>query len=176
MEVYEPREDSELLKKWVEIHADGSVLDMGTGSGIQALAAVDKADKVLAVDLNEKAVEVVEEKAQEHDNLEVKKSDLFKEIYDKFDTIIFNPPYLPKDEDIEDESIYGGEKGYELIESFLEQAKGHLAEGGKILLLFSSLSGKNKIDEIAEREGYTWQVLDTKKMNFETIYVYKLWQ
>ena len=50
--VYLPREDSHLLKKWVEKLANGTVLDIGTGSGIQAIAAAKKADKVIAVDLN----------------------------------------------------------------------------------------------------------------------------
>src|SRR3989338_7359534 len=39
--IYEPREDSDLLKKWVLKLVSGRVLDMGTGSGVQALAALE---------------------------------------------------------------------------------------------------------------------------------------
>ena len=37
--MYEPREDSEFLAGFVKEYARGSVLDMGTGSGIQAKTA-----------------------------------------------------------------------------------------------------------------------------------------
>ncbi len=39
MQLYEPREDSELLAKHVNEHAKGICLDVGTGSGIQAVEA-----------------------------------------------------------------------------------------------------------------------------------------
>ena len=40
--VYLPREDSYLLKKWVEKLVSGDVLDMGTCTGIQAFTAASK--------------------------------------------------------------------------------------------------------------------------------------
>lgn len=39
MNQYEPREDSKLLERYVRKYAKGSVLDIGTGSGIQAISA-----------------------------------------------------------------------------------------------------------------------------------------
>ena len=50
--VYEPNEDSYLLVEFVKRFAKGKVLDMGTGSGIQAMAAAESknTDSVLAVD------------------------------------------------------------------------------------------------------------------------------
>ena len=56
--IYEPAEDSFLLQKYVKKYAKGKVLDMGTGSGIQAEAAKD----VLAVDVNPECVEYVKKK------------------------------------------------------------------------------------------------------------------
>ncbi|MBE0633024.1 methyltransferase, partial [Candidatus Bathyarchaeota archaeon] len=38
-EVYKPGEDSYLLQRYVEKLVGGTVLDMGTGSGIQAVSA-----------------------------------------------------------------------------------------------------------------------------------------
>ena len=43
MEVYEPSEDSYLLEKYVKEFSKGLVLDIGTGTGIQAKAAFKKA-------------------------------------------------------------------------------------------------------------------------------------
>jgi len=56
--MYEPREDSVLLSKYVEKYAKGIVLDMGTGSGIQAEKAAKnkKVVKVYAVDVDEEAI------------------------------------------------------------------------------------------------------------------------
>ena len=55
--IYEPREDSFMLEKWVKMLSKGKVLDVGTGSGIQAIAALDKAESVIAIDIQEEVVE-----------------------------------------------------------------------------------------------------------------------
>jgi len=66
----------------------------------------------------------------------------------------------------------GGEKGHEIIEKFLRDAKPHLNKDGKILLLFSSLSGK--VIPLFKKFGYKSKKLSEKKLFFETIYVYLL--
>ena len=55
--IYEPREDSFLLQKYVKKYSKGRVLDMGTGSGIQALTALEKTKCVVAVDINEETLQ-----------------------------------------------------------------------------------------------------------------------
>jgi len=175
MVIYEPREDSYLLQKWVKMDAFGDVLDMGTGSGIQAMSALDKADSVLAVDIDDEVVESMKKKAEGIDKLEVKKSDLFRALHDKFDVIIFNPPYLPKDVELEDNTIYGGKEGYEILENFLVQAKNYLKDNGFILFLFSSLTNKPKVDRVLDVNKYSWLELDKKEIEFESLYVYRAW-
>ncbi|MBI4141354.1 50S ribosomal protein L11 methyltransferase, partial [Candidatus Woesearchaeota archaeon] len=56
--VYFPREDSVTLAHQVSEHAKGVVLDVGTGTGIQAVsaAASSKVKKVFAVDINPAAI------------------------------------------------------------------------------------------------------------------------
>ena len=138
--IYEPAEDSFLLKKQLKniIKSKMKVLDMGTGSGIQALEAHALGAEVLAADINPKCVEHVKKLG-----IEAIQSKLFENIKEKFDLIIFNPPYLPeeprepKDSQL---STTGGKKGNEILVKFLEQAKPHLSEKGKILIVFSSLT------------------------------------
>ena len=60
--IYERSEDSELLAKYVEEYAKGKVLDIGTGSGIQAEAALRFTKNVLAVDVDEESVNYVKKK------------------------------------------------------------------------------------------------------------------
>ncbi|MBN2454682.1 methyltransferase domain-containing protein, partial [Candidatus Woesearchaeota archaeon] len=59
---YTPREDSFLLAEAVKKEAFGDVLDMGTGSGIQAEAAKAKAKSVTASDISKEAVAAVRKK------------------------------------------------------------------------------------------------------------------
>ncbi len=167
--IYEPREDSFLLQRIVkqEVNPNDKVLDMGTGSGIQAITAAEISKDVTASDINPECINQL-------DNPKIKaiQSDLFKNIKDKFDLIIFNPPYLPKDPNEPEDSALtttGGEKGSEIIEEFLKQAKNYLTNNGRILLLFSSLSGN--IENIAKRENYNIKIITRQKFSFEEIYV-----
>ena len=165
--IYEPREDSYLLQKYVLKYAKGKVLDMGTGSGIQAETAMKKTKDVLAADINLEAVEYVKNK-----KINAVQSDLFSNINGKFDLIIFNPPYLSDDKKVKDIALDGGKKGYELLENFLKQAKNYLNKNGKILILFSSLTKKNKVDKILKENRYIFECLETKRIFFEELYVY----
>lgn len=168
--IYEPAEDSFLLQKYVKKYAKDKVLDMGTGSGIQALASLEKTKDVLAVDINPSAVGQLKKKG-----IKAKVSDLFSNVKGKFDLIIFNPPYLPEDKrEPRDSSISttGGKKGYETIEKFLKQAKKFLKKDGKILLVFSSLTGN--IEKLFSKYSYGFKKLEEKKLFFEKIYVYIL--
>jgi len=80
-------------------HANGdiagkSVLDLGCGTGIFAIgAALLGAEKVSAVDIDEKAVEIAQNTAREMGvDVEFLVSDV-KEFEGKWDTVIMNPPF-----------------------------------------------------------------------------------
>jgi release factor glutamine methyltransferase len=164
--IYQPREDSYLLEKYVKKLARGRVLDMGTGSGIQARAALENAESVTAVDINSEAI-------IKNNKITFLISDLFSNVKGKFDTIIFNAPYLPSEGE-RDPALDGGKEGHETIERFLTQAKEFLAGDGIILLVFSSLTNKDKVDRIIKENGYSFELLEKVHISFEDIYCYKL--
>src|SRR3989344_7546712 len=182
MDVYEPREDSFLLEKFVREYALGRVLDMGTGSGILALSAMKNSNvrEVIAVDINPKVVENLGKKIEIEKLRKVKaiQSDLFENVDGQFNLIIFNPPYLPQDkvagEVIEDWALYGGKKGWEVAERFFANASKYLFFDGKILFLFSSLTNKKKIEEIITHKLLDFKEIGQEKLAFEELYVYEV--
>ena len=169
--IYEPNDDTFLIAEQVEKFAKGKVLDLGTGSGYLAEIALEKTKDVLAADISEEVVEFVKKKG-----IKVVKSDLFSNINDKFDLIIFNPPYLPLDQREPKDSrlsTTGGLKGSEVLERFLKDAKSYLNENGKILIVFSSLTKDTM--EIIKNYNYKAEKLSEKKLFFEAIYCYLLY-
>jgi release factor glutamine methyltransferase len=172
-EVYEPREDSHLLEKYVKRLAKGSVLEIGIGSGIQTAAALARADSVLGVDINQKAIEFCKDKIKS-EKARFLKSDLFSNVSGKFDTIIFNAPYLPDDEECKDVALDGGKQGHEIIGKFLAEAKNFLAKDGIILLVFSSFTNKNEVDRLISENNFRHEELERIHISFEDIYCYKI--
>jgi len=173
--VYDPQEDSTLLEKWVKKYAKGKVLDIGTGSGIQAIAAAQskKVSSILGTDIQREVIEYCK-KCIKNKKIAFLQSDLFKNVRGKFDTIIFNPPYLPQELKLKDLTIEGGKKGYEIIESFLNEAKEFLKPNGSILMVFSSLTKKEKVEEFIKDNLLEFEELERSHIFFEDIYVYLL--
>src|SRR3989344_1591842 len=176
MDIYQPAEDSYLLQKAVRSYAEGRVLDLGTGSGIQALTAVkvSAVREVVAVDINEEVVTQLQQKIKQEKlrKISAAVSDIFSNVHSQFNLIIVNPPYLPQDKGVEDKAIYGGKKGWEYIERFFASVSSYLFGDGKILLLFSSLTKKEKVEEIIGRYLFQFQEVEKEKMAFEELYVY----
>jgi release factor glutamine methyltransferase len=173
--VYKPAEDSDLLQRHVEREVRGFVLDMGTGSGIQAITAARKPEvtRVVAVDANPQALEEAEENAVSagvSDKIEFRLSDLFQAVEERFDYILFDPPYLPTHpSEPRDEAVRawdGGPTGAEVIRRFLGEAKHHLKQGGRILLVLSSLTGIT-LEEVAK--DYEVEILEEEPLFFEKL-------
>ncbi|MBU1854854.1 MAG: methyltransferase, partial [Nanoarchaeota archaeon] len=107
-------------------------------------------------------------------NIEFRESDLFSNITEQFDLIIFNPPYLPNEPKAPDIALDGGPKGYELIEQFLKSAKYNLKTKGVILLLFSSFTNQKKVNKILTTNNYFFRQIDKTHINFEDLFVYEI--
>jgi|GEM_PF-83641 len=180
--VYEPAEDSELLGTFVKRYARGRVLDMGTGSGYLGSLALKckRVHAVTFVDKNPAALAAAKKayaKITNHGhNVSFVLSDLCTALNPacRFDTIIFNPPYLPDDGYPADPALIGGKHGYETIVRFLETAPQFLTPTGTILLLVSSLSGLPRIREELERQSLTVLSETKTAFDFEQLYVWRL--
>jgi HemK-related putative methylase len=177
--MYSPAEDSyflsEILIKQIKDlrrKINLTFLDMGCGSAIQAETALKagiKKDKILCVDINPEAINRVKSLG-----FKAVKSNLFQNIKSKFNVISFNPPYLPEHKYDKKRDTSGGKKGDETIITFLKQAKSHLSKNGKIFLLFSSHTPKEKIEKEIKKNKYKIKNIHEKKLFMEKLYVYVL--
>ncbi|MEM3126738.1 MAG: methyltransferase [Candidatus Woesearchaeota archaeon] len=181
MEVYRGGEDTQLLLDVIDKYAHDKVLEIGTGSGVIAKEAAKFARIVIATDISKEAIEVARQNTPS--NVIFIESDLFsffkqQKIKEKFDLIIFNPPYLPEDER-ESEKIKaittGGKHGWEIIERFLYDVAQFLKNDGKILLVFSSLTNKERVDGLIEEHLLSKKIVKEQKIEFfETLYLYEI--
>ena len=179
-EVYEPAEDTFLAADNLIVNEGEEVLEMGTGCGILAILAAQKARNVVAVDLNPHAVRCAQRNAKINkvtDKIDVRKGDLFQPIQknEKFSLIVFNAPYLPSDPREEQswlgKSWTGGPTGRQLIDDFILEAPNHLEEKGRILLVQSSVASIKETLEKFRQANFQAKVVVEKKAFFESIVV-----
>ncbi|MFB6092865.1 MAG: HemK2/MTQ2 family protein methyltransferase [Haloquadratum sp.] len=186
--VYQPAEDSGLLATAIEARGRGRLLEVGTGSGwVAAQAARDAADvtAVVASDLNPHACRAARRRALgvadvDAPLFEVVRADLVEPFAaGAFETVAFNPPYLPTDPDNEwgdwmERALSGGESGRASIEPFLDTVGRVLAPGGVVLLLVSSLAGYDAVVDYAAARGFTHETVVEESYPFETLSVLAL--
>ncbi|MCZ2807821.1 MAG: class I SAM-dependent methyltransferase [Candidatus Bathyarchaeota archaeon] len=176
--VYEPAEDSFLLAEKMTVTEDDAVLDMGTGCGILAVLAAEKAKNVVAIDINPYAIDCAVKNAEMNgvkEKIEFRHGDLFQPIKpnERFSLILFNSPYLPSEPDEERSWIgkawAGGSNGRKVIDHFVMDAPNFLAAGGRIQLVQSSLSDVNRTIQMFSERSLRAMVVAQVKVAFESI-------
>jgi methylase of polypeptide subunit release factors len=186
----------ELLRK----NPDLKFLEIGAGSGIHLETAKNlgiKKENIYSSDIDKKSVshcrtlrfpsEAIEKIAPQYREGRLSEgnrrcprgfncihSDLFDKIpKQKFDLIIFNPPYLPEDSREPSDSklaTTGGKKGNEIILKFLKQAKNFLEKNGKIFLITSSLSPEINFAKLC----YKAKEIGCEKLFFERLCIWEI--
>jgi methylase of polypeptide subunit release factors len=109
-----------------------TALDVGTGNGIQALLAAADADRVVATDLNERALAFAAFNAGLNGikNIDFRAGSFFEPVAgEQFDLVVTNPPYV-----ISPESSFlfrdSGLPGDSVSEQVVRRLPAHVAEGG----------------------------------------------
>ena len=138
---------------------------------------IEHCTRVVCSDVNEDAIKHVKNTTRDRDEIKVIKSNLFDNLseYKKsFDLIAFNPPYLPREEDEEDDlALTSGVEGINITKKFIEDSKEYLKENGRLIFVVSSLSNVHEVHEALEKNNYKYQVLESKHFFFEDVMIYE---
>jgi 16S rRNA G1207 methylase RsmC len=136
------------------IESNWEILDLGCGYGPVgiAIAKAFPETKVLMTDINERAIKLIRRNVHLNNiyNAKIRKSNIYSNIKEKFNTIIANPPQLA---------------GKEICFEMIEKAKDHLKKGGLLQIVArhkkggKSLEAKMKevfgnVEAIAKKSGY----------------------
>jgi release factor glutamine methyltransferase len=156
------------------------VADVGTGSGILALAAVRAgAAQVTAVDVNPNAASTAAENARANghgDRLMAVCSNLLSALapVEMFDVIISSPPSFPGEpRDIADRAWHAGPNYRDVIPLF-DQARERLAPGGHVYFLVSSDSDLNLFSALIVRAGFQARLVAERSIFIESLIIYEL--
>lgn len=136
-----------------------SALDLGTGCGIQAVAAVRHAERVVATDVNPRALEFTEFNTQLNGGgtIELRAGSLFEPVDgERFDLIVCNPPFA-----VSPDTTYtyrdSGLSGDAICERLVRETPDHLAPGGvaHLVLSWAIRAGEEPDDAVLRWVGDT---------------------
>ncbi len=172
--VYPPSEDSLLLIRSLDVQPGESILEIGCGSGIVSLHCAKAGATVTAGDINPAAVELTRRNALKNNlDVEVLLTDVYNSVNGRFDTLIFNLPYLPVDDDVPlAEAWSGGEDGLGPLPRLLEGASEHGKEGWRVVVVVSSLMDQGGLNALLE--PYRVEVLGDLSLFFERLRVLQI--
>jgi release factor glutamine methyltransferase len=172
-----PRPETEILVEKAEAILKTiekpKILEIGAGSGIISvmLARLIKDINIVAVDINDKALELAKSNAIKHgveDTITFIKSDLFENIIDlDFDMVISNPPYiannykLPLNVKYEpSNALFGGNIGDELLKNIIIQTN---QRNIKYLICEMGYDQKNSLTEYINKQISVFKKLEFYK-------------
>lgn len=172
--VYPPSEDSIFLIECLNVVPGESILEIGCGSGVVSLHCAKMGAKVTAGDINPVAVELTRKNAKLNDlNINVILTNVYDSISGTFDTIVFNLPYLPVDDDMPlAEAWSGGEDGLGPLPRLLEGTEKHGNDGWRVVVVVSSLMNDEKLRSLLL--PYSVKVLGELPLFFEKLSVLQI--
>ncbi len=156
------------------------VVDVGTGSGILALAAARAgAANVTAIDINPSAALTAAENARANglgDRFTAVCSNLLVALAPValFDVIISSPPSFPGEpRDIADRAWHAGPNYRDVVPLF-DQARERLAPGGRVYLLVSSDSDLDLFSALIVRARFHARLVAERSIFIESLIIYEL--
>jgi release factor glutamine methyltransferase len=137
------------------------VLDMGTGSGVNAVLAAKNGARVLAVDINPHALVAAANNAARNgvgELVEVRQSDVFASVSESFDLIVFDPPFrwfAPR-------SLFEAattDEDYGAMTRFFRGARDHLLPDGRMLIFFGTSGDLGYLQRLIKEEHFAANIV-----------------
>jgi methylase of polypeptide subunit release factors len=159
-------------------HPTIRVLDVGTGSGLLAIAAARAGvQRVTAVDLNLAAVRSARRNVKASGltaQVRVQESDMFGTLEgEQYDIILTNPPYYPRMPTNDAEQAYFAGANLEWLRRFANGAHYHLAADGYLLMVVGETAPVEIILSIFGKSGWSAKLVQRKVLTIETILVFE---
>ena len=163
-----PQPDTECLVEegleFLKGKENAKVLDLCTGSGAIAISIAKNSDATIyASDISKDALDVAKLNATTLSaDITFIESDLLKNINEKFDLIISNPPYIKTDviellsDEVKNEPILaldGKEDGLYFYKEIIKNAKGFLNPNGKLLFEIG-FDQKESVAKLFDEAGF----------------------
>jgi release factor glutamine methyltransferase len=156
------------------------VADVGTGSGILALAAARAgAGDVTAIDINPNAVRAASINSRVNgfgSQVNAVHGNLLSSLapHSRFDVIVSNPPLFPGEPwDMADRAWVAG-PAYRDIASLFEQAYQRLNPTGVMYVILSSDSDLSLLGELIQKAGFRAQFVIARSILIESMIIYQL--
>ena len=174
--MYSPSEDTYFMEDILANYRGKIALEVGIGSGYLTRLLCTNFEFVVGTDIDVNSVMYAKNNTLANiKNKLLVCSDLSVPLKCKFDLIISNPPYLPTEfGNLDDTAVYGGKKGIELTIRLLRSIRLQLSECGKIVIMRSSLSDLNKMDDFIDKLFLNNKILAKKNFFFESLEILEL--
>jgi release factor glutamine methyltransferase len=168
--MYYPSDDTFLIANSIVNYHGNYALEIGVGSGYLTEILCNNYKFVFGTDLDFTSVRHSKTYLKRFTNKFLLCCDLCEPIRFMFDIIVSNPPYLPScGENTHDDATDGGKKGIETTLRILRLVKSNLREGGRIIVLKSSLSANEEFNRFVDENLLKQSVLAEKKGFYENL-------
>ncbi|TKJ17574.1 hypothetical protein CEE44_03505 [Candidatus Woesearchaeota archaeon B3_Woes] len=170
--------DSQLLAKTInKINLNvKDALELGTGCGIQSFFIAKKAERITTTDINSFALENAKlnfELYNLHDKIEIVKSDLFSNITNKYDLIVFNPPFFSiKPKDLLEKTVTSYNNS--VLKRFFRDVPQFLKDNGKIIIIFSDIGNIGYFHELMDKHFSQIKILSHQEYDGYNYFVYMM--
>lgn len=153
-----------------------NVLELGAGSGLISIYCARQNAMVTASDINPNAVKnIIKNSELNNVKLEVIESDLFDKIeMRKFDYIIINPPYFPKNPKDEEERAWFCGSDFQYFKKLFAQLNNYKTQETSVLMILSEDCDLQRITSIANENQFSMNIVFQKKVFGEANYIFRI--
>ncbi|HEY4419841.1 MAG TPA: class I SAM-dependent methyltransferase [Pseudonocardia sp.] len=171
--VFAPTPTSDLLGRAVvdEVRPGDRVLDMGTGSGVNAILAAAVAADVVGVDVNPAAVEAATvNAARNRVRATFCVSDVYSAVAGSYDLMVIDPPFrwfAPRDM----LECAMADEGYAAVGRFFSGIDARLRPDGRVLLFFGTSGDQDHVLGLATAAGLRAEVVASRDLTLRGVAV-----